>query len=85
MTGPEGPYIEGLKREYEQNRDNVWADPNIPHEQKQPEVDRLWREFDQRRTAAREGYLVPEPEAVGGGTPARWPAMPFRKRRRPWK
>lgn len=81
MPGLEGPYIEGLKREYEQNRDSVWADPNIPHGQKQPEVERLWREFDQRRAEARGDYpQQPEPVQVERGRPF----IP-RKRRPPWK
>ena len=85
MTGMEDAQLEALKREFEEKRTRVWTDPSIPHNQKQPRVHQLWREFDARRTDLREG-------AFQGGTggesvsPITGRPMMFpRKQHRPWR
>ncbi len=82
MTTMEDAQIETLKREFEDNRDRIWADPHIPPDQKQAEVDRLWRQFDAQRTELRQALNRGE---VPAGTSSR-PAFFAGKRRRPlWK
>lgn len=86
MSTPADRYLETLKRKFEENRDRVWTDASIPFVQKQPEVERLWREYDARRREVRDGPFdaAPADRAVPPGPAGR--PMPFlRKRRRPWK
>ena len=85
MSATADRYLETLKREFEENRDKVWQDAGIPLEQKQPEVERLWREYDARRREVRDGPFGGE---AGDGVPAGAtgrPMMFLRKTRRPWK
>jgi hypothetical protein len=55
MIMMENAQVEALKRQFEEDRARVWADPSISHDQKQAQVERLWQEFDSQRTALREG------------------------------
>jgi len=89
MSFTDEGYIEALRQEFRENSARVWEDESIPLGQKQPEVDRLWREFDSQRRALQEGYFQGGPgggtgeEPVSGitGLPVLFP----RRRRRPWK
>jgi hypothetical protein len=42
--------IERLTAEFQENKARIWADEAIPLEEKDPEIYRLWREFDKQRT-----------------------------------
>jgi hypothetical protein len=89
MTMMEDAQIEALKCQFEEDRARVWADPRIPHGQKQAEVDRLWREFDRQRTELREalaqGY-VPAGTSRRPVSPITGNPMIFPRKRRPyWK
>jgi hypothetical protein len=46
--------IERLTAEFqEKNKARIWADEAIPLEEKDPEIYRLWREFDRQRKELR--------------------------------
>jgi hypothetical protein len=65
--------LEALTRQFEEDRARVWADPSIPHDQKQEEVYKLWNKFDAQRTAIQEGTFQRD---VGGGPCPRSPDAP---------
>jgi hypothetical protein len=52
--------LEALRRQVEEDRTRVWTDPSMPHDRKQAQVLRLWQEFDNKRTALREGTFQGE-------------------------
>ena len=89
MTSMESAQIEALKREYEEDRARVWANPTIPPGMKQAEVNALWRKFDAQRAELQEALSRGE---IPAGA-SRHPVSPItgrpmifpRKRRRPWK
>ena len=85
MSATADRYLETLKREFKENRDKVRRDAGIPLEQKQPEVERLWREYDAWRREVRDGPFGGEAgDGALSGTTGR-PVIFLRKRRRPWK
>jgi hypothetical protein len=74
--------IERLTAEFQENKAKIWADETIPLEEKDPEIYRLWREFDRQRKELQS--------AAGGGATGEKhasPRRPFlpRSRRRLWK
>jgi hypothetical protein len=75
--------IERLTAEFQENKARIWADEAIPLEEKDPEIYRLWREFDRQRkelqSAAQGGATGEE----GSASPRR-PFLP-RRRRPSWK
>ncbi len=89
MTTMEDAQVENLKREFEEARDRVWRDPRIPPDQKQAEVDRLWREFDAERTELREMLnqgIVPAGASSQSVSPITGRPVIFPRKRRPlWK
>jgi hypothetical protein len=76
--------LRALEREFQENRARVWEDESIPLQEKQPEVDRLWREFDAQRTEIREGSYPAPREKPLEDRPALGSLIP-RKRRPYWK
>ncbi len=85
MTMREDAQLEALTRQFEEDRARIWTDPRIPHGQKQAEVDRLWREFDARRTKLREGTFQGGTEGESVSPITGRPVIFPRKRRPPWK
>ena len=89
MISMEDAQLETLKREFQESTARIWQDPSIPPHQKPARVERLWREFDARRSELRETMARGE---LPAGT-SRHPVSPItgnpmifpRKRRRPWK
>ena len=89
MTSMEDAQIELLKRQYEEDRARVWANPTIPPGMKQAEVNALWRKFDAQRAELQEALSRGE---IPAGA-SRHPVSPItgrpmifpRKRRRHWK
>jgi hypothetical protein len=81
--------LEALTREFEESRARVWVDERIPLEQKQAEVDRLWREFDDQRRALTEGIFRAGASVEAGETPVSpstgRPSLIPRQRRKYWK
>jgi hypothetical protein len=75
--------IERLTAEFQENKARIWADEAIPLEEKDPEIYRLWREFDRQRkelqSAAQGGATGEE----GSASPRR-PFLP-RHRLPSWK
>jgi hypothetical protein len=78
--------IEHLRAEFEEGKAKIWADRTMPLEEKDPEIYRLWREFDRQRkelqSAAQGGATGEEGSAF-----PRSPRRPFLPRRRlpSWK
>jgi hypothetical protein len=75
--------IERLTAEFQEKKARIWADEAIPLEEKDPEIYRLWREFDRQRkelqSAAQGGATGEE----GSASPRR-PFLP-RHRLPSWK
>ena len=80
MTDPES-IIRTLERRFQEERDSVWIDEDIPLGEKQAEADRLWREMNAQRTQIREGAFGGESQWGPDGRPSLIP----RKRRPQWK
>jgi hypothetical protein len=55
--------IERLKAEFQEGKARIWADENMPLEEKSPAIDRLWREFDRQRKELQSASQGP-PEAT---------------------
>jgi len=75
--------IERLTAEFQENKARIWAAETIPLEEKDPEIYRLWREFDRQRKELQSA-------AQGGATGeegSAFPRRPFLPRRRlpSWK
>jgi len=82
VSSMEDAQLEALRREFEASKAKIWQDPSIPFRSKRPAVERLWAEFDRRRTELREAMAQGE---VPAGT-SRRPAFFAGRRRRPlWK
>jgi len=82
VTSTEDAQLEALKREFEERRAGIWTDPSMPFESKALAVERLWAEFDRRRTELQEALAQGK---VPAGT-SRRPTFFASKRRRPlWK
>jgi hypothetical protein len=74
--------IERLTAEFQENKAKIWADETIPLEEKDPEIYRLWREFDKQRKEL-QSALPREATGEEAASPRR-PFLP-RSRRRLWK
>jgi hypothetical protein len=74
--------IEHLRAEFEEGKAKIWADQTMPLEEKDPEIYRLWREFDKQR---KDLQSAAQGEATG--EEAASPRRPFlpRRRRPSWK
>jgi hypothetical protein len=67
--------LEHLRAQFEEGKAKIWADETIPLEEKDPEIYRLWREFDRQRKELR---------AAEGQASSKRMVLP-RRRRPHWK
>jgi hypothetical protein len=77
--------IERLTAEFQEGKAQIWADPEMPLQDKGPAVEQLWREFNRQREELRSS--ASRGEATGEGPssrPSRAPIFP-RRRRPSWK
>ena len=76
--------IERLTAEFQENKARIWADEAIPLEEKDPEIYRLWREFDRQR---KELQSASRDEPTGNAYSSSSPKRTFlpRRRRPLWK
>jgi hypothetical protein len=75
--------IEHLRAEFEEGKAKIWADETIPLEEKDPEIYRLWREFDRQRN---ELQSASRDEPTGEAYPSSSKRMILPRHRRPrWK
>jgi hypothetical protein len=74
--------IEQLRAEFEEGKAKIWADETIPLEEKDPEIYRLWREFDRQR---KELQSPSRDEPKGDEYPSSKRMILPRPRRRYWK
>lgn len=84
MFDPENE-VARLRAEFEECKAQIWADPHMPLEEKGPQVEALWREFDRQRKEVRSAYQgeVAEQEHPSLG---RSRAAFFPRRKKPqWK
>jgi hypothetical protein len=78
--------IRHLKAEFEQAKAEIWADANMPVEEKVPAVERTWREFDRQRRELRDASQVEALEQEEHPSPGRnLAAFLPRRKRPPWK
>jgi hypothetical protein len=75
--------LEHLRAEFEEGKANIWADRTMPLEEKDPEIYRLWREFDRERKALRSAAQEEATAQEGYASPKR--SFLPRPRRRYWK
>jgi hypothetical protein len=74
--------IEHLRAEFEEGKAKIWANETIPLEEKDPEIYRLWREFDKQRKELQSA--LPR-EATAEEQPRQHRPLIPRSRRRYWK
>jgi hypothetical protein len=87
MFNPEAE-IERLKAEFQEGKARIWADENMPLEEKSPEIDRLWRAFDRQRKELQSASRGPldATEQRGYASPkTNLTAFLPRRRIPPWK
>jgi hypothetical protein len=96
MTNPIGGFmfnpeaeIERLTAEFQEDKARIWADENMPLEEKSPAIDRLWRDFDRQRKelqSASQGPLEATEQEEGYASPkTNLTAFLPRCRIPPWK
>jgi hypothetical protein len=74
-----------LKAEFEEGKAQIWADPDMPLEDKGPAVEELWRDFDRQRKELRDAFPE-EADVQGHPSSQRSRAAFFPRRRKPqWK
>jgi hypothetical protein len=74
-----------LTSKFAQDKADIWADPDMPLEDKAPAIEELWREFNRQREEIRSS--ASQGEAVGeepSPEPSRAAFLP-RRRRPQWK
>jgi hypothetical protein len=78
--------IERLTAEFQEGKAQIWADPDMPLQDKGPAVEQLWREFNRQRQEIRSS--ASQGEATGEEHPSpqrsRAPFLPRRRMPR-WK